>query len=62
MNGNCYECEFYNRNEDLCMRAGKAFGSMMNPVCLAKIQCILLRDLTQTINNYLFEDDEDTGI
>jgi len=55
MNGNCYTCEFYNKDIDLCKRAEKAFGSMIDPICLSKIQIILLRDLCQMMYEFLEE-------
>ena len=56
MNGNCHTCEFY--KDDQCKRVEKAFSTMIDPVCLQKVQCILLRDLVQVMNEYLYEDEE----
>lgn len=57
--GNCYQCDFYDKEKDYCRRAERAFGSMRSPICLAKIQVILLRDMCVMLDNYLYEDDED---
>jgi len=51
MNGNCYTCDFYDKENDYCRRAEKAFGSMVDPICLQKIQCILLRDIAISLEN-----------
>jgi len=37
---------------------GKLKNHREKVIRLAKIQCILLRNLTQTLNDYLFEEDE----
>jgi len=57
--GLCYQCDFYDKENDYCRRAEKAFATMVDPVCLTKIQCILLRNMCQILNDYLYEGDED---
>lgn len=58
MSGLCYQCDFYDKENDYCRRAEKAFGSMTDPICLAKIQVILLRDMCQMLGDYLYEGDD----
>jgi hypothetical protein len=55
MNGLCHSCEFY--REDRCMRAEKMFSTLSDPICLAKIQCMLLRDIAGMFEEYFFEED-----
>ena len=57
--GLCYRCDFYDKDNDYCRRAEKAFGSMVSPICLAKMQVILLQDLVQLFEEYLYEDEEE---
>jgi hypothetical protein len=58
MNGICNSCDFY--REDRCMRAEKMFSTLSDPICLQKIQCMLLRDMCGMLDEYLFDgEDED---
>lgn len=59
MNGECYKCDFYHKEDDRCMRAEKAFGSMVDPICLEKMQVILLRTLSTMLADYIYEDEGD---
>ena len=59
VSGNCYVCEFYDKDNDYCRRAEKAFGSMNDPICLQKMTVILLRDLNIILQDYLYEENED---
>ncbi len=56
--GLCYSCDFYDKENDFCRRAEKAFGSMTDPICLAKIQVILLRDMCQMLGDYLYDEED----
>lgn len=58
MSGLCYQCDFYDKENDYCRRAEKAFGSMVDPICLQKMTVILLRDLNMLMQDYLYEDDD----
>jgi len=54
MNGNCNDCDWYRENR--CLRAEKGFSTMVDPICLAKVQIILLRDLCDMFYDYLEND------
>ena len=57
--GECFKCEFF--KDDHCMRAERLFSTMVDPICLAKLQVMLLRDISMTLNDYVYEEDEDDG-
>jgi len=54
MNGECTKCEMY--VGDKCLRAEKFFSSMNDPICLQKINVLLVRDLNNLISEYLSEE------
>lgn len=56
--GNCYQCDLYDKVNDCCKRGERAFGSMNSPICLQKLTVILLRDLVTLLEEYLFEEDD----
>jgi hypothetical protein len=56
MNGKCLGCDFYINNE--CKKAGNFLSQMDDPVCLAKLQVILLQDLVELMTDYMYGDDE----
>ena len=57
--GECFKCEFF--KDDHCIRAERLFSTMVDPICLAKLQVMLLRDISMTLNDYVYEEDEDDG-
>ena len=54
-NGECFKCEFF--KDDHCMRAERLFSTMVDPICLAKLQVMLLRDISMTLNDYVYDND-----
>jgi len=56
MNGECNKCDLY--IGDRCLRAEKFFSSMTDPICLQKVNVLLIRDLNNLMMDYLFEDED----
>ena len=53
----CLRCDFYRDNQ--CTKAGKYLSQITDEKCLAKLQVILLQDLVQLFEEYLYEDEEE---
>lgn len=53
MNGDCTKCDMY--IDDRCLRAEKFFSSMIDPICIQKINTMLIRDLCGLLDEYLSE-------
>jgi len=56
LNGDCIHCDFFRDNQ--CKMAGSFLSQVKDPVCLAKLQVILLTDLVQMMEEYFYEDEE----
>lgn len=54
----CCDCEFY--RDDRCFKAEKMLSMVDDPVCLARIQIMLLRDLCNILVEDSREDEENT--
>jgi len=56
LNGNCYKCEFY--HEGMCKRAENALASMNDARCLLKCIVILLKDLNETLADFVYGEED----
>lgn len=56
LGGRCWECDFFIDNQ--CRKAGNILSQQADPICLAKLQVILLQDLCEMMSEYLFEDND----
>jgi hypothetical protein len=52
ISGNCLKCDFYRDNE--CKKAGTILSQITDPVCLAKLQVILLQDIASMLEEHLY--------
>ena len=57
LDGNCLKCDFF--REKQCTKAGMYLSQVTDPLCLAKLQVILLQDLVGLMTEYLYEDEEE---
>lgn len=57
MNGECWKCDFYRENE--CRKAGSMLSQMTDPLCLAKLQVILLQDIACMLEEHFYGEEED---
>lgn len=56
LGGRCWECDFFRENQ--CKKAGNFLSQIDDPICLQKINVILLTDLVDTVNDYVYGDKE----
>ncbi len=50
--GDCLRCDFYRDNE--CKKAGTMLSQVTDPICLAKLNVILLQDLTNMMEDFIY--------
>ncbi len=58
MSGNCYVCDFYNKETDECRKASNVFGGLNDPICLQKLTVIILRDIANMLSDYIYGEDD----
>ena len=54
--GNCLKCDFF--KESRCMKAENILSQVTDPICLSKIQIMLLRDIAVMFEEYLLGEEE----
>jgi hypothetical protein len=54
--GNCLTCDFFRDNE--CRKAGTMLSQITDPICLAKLNVILLQDIASMLEEHIYGDED----
>ena len=56
MKGDCLHCDFFRDNE--CKKAGTMLSQVTDPICLAKLNVILLQDIASMLEDHIYGEED----